>query len=320
MKIKNVFCLGVLLPLLFLCAGCGNPEYTSQWKNREIIIDGNDNEWRDAPAEKDKVFIGAMNDKDNLYMCISTEDKSTKAQLLGVFGQTVTLWFSCPGKEDKKIGVRFNNENESSSRPQSTDEAFINFKSRLNNYTIVYTGEPAGPAPGNTNLEIKAGYSNERLVLELKMPLIFRSVLSPETVASKQIIFELETSEQRTAEKPRDMSAGAPQGGGMGAPGSGGGGRGGGRGGKRHSGGSSFSGHIQTTLTITLSDELKSADSPATSVPTDSVTINLPGIRGGLTTVLLKKVQGGFTGPQGEFYSNLPSVEQLKVMYGNKND
>ena len=32
--------------------------------------------------------------------------------------------------------------------------------------------------------------------------------------------------------------------------------------------------------------------------------------------VLLKRWGGGFLGLQGEFYSELPSTEQLKVVYG----
>lgn len=52
----------------------------------------------------------------------------------------------------------------------------------------------------------------------------------------------------------------------------------------------------------------------------DIFTVNIPNSKGGYTPVALKRVKGGFTGPQGEFYQEFPSVEQLKVMYGNKKD
>jgi hypothetical protein len=48
----------------------------------------------------------------------------------------------------------------------------------------------------------------------------------------------------------------------------------------------------------------------------DSFTINIPNDKGGYTAVTLKKSGNGYIGPQGEFYTQFPSVAQLKVMYG----
>ena len=47
----------------------------------------------------------------------------------------------------------------------------------------------------------------------------------------------------------------------------------------------------------------------------DSLTINIPNNKGGYTSVVLKRSGTGFTGPQGEFYSEFPKVSQLQVMY-----
>lgn len=49
---------------------------------------------------------------------------------------------------------------------------------------------------------------------------------------------------------------------------------------------------------------------------TDSFTVNVPRSYGGYQGVVLTKKGRGFVGPQGEFYSEFPSVEQLKEMYG----
>ena len=46
-------------------------------------------------------------------------------------------------------------------------------------------------------------------------------------------------------------------------------------------------------------------------------TVNIPNSRGGYTSVTLRRSGNGFVGPQGEYYPNYPSVEQLKTMYGN---
>ena len=47
----------------------------------------------------------------------------------------------------------------------------------------------------------------------------------------------------------------------------------------------------------------------------EDVTINIPNSQGGYTAVTLKRSGNGFVGPQGEFYAEFPSVEQLRVMY-----
>ncbi|HUI91064.1 MAG TPA: hypothetical protein VLX68_02350 [Chitinivibrionales bacterium] len=48
----------------------------------------------------------------------------------------------------------------------------------------------------------------------------------------------------------------------------------------------------------------------------DTLTIGIPNSKGGFTSVKLVKRKAGYTGPQGEFYSGHPTVEQLKVLYG----
>jgi hypothetical protein len=48
----------------------------------------------------------------------------------------------------------------------------------------------------------------------------------------------------------------------------------------------------------------------------EASTINIPNSRGGYTAVTLKRSGSGFIGPQGEYYSDNPTVEQLKILYG----
>lgn len=52
------------------------------------------------------------------------------------------------------------------------------------------------------------------------------------------------------------------------------------------------------------------------SQTSETVTINVPNSKGGFTPVVLTKYSDGYLGPQGEFYSGNPTVEQLKVLYG----
>jgi hypothetical protein len=50
----------------------------------------------------------------------------------------------------------------------------------------------------------------------------------------------------------------------------------------------------------------------------DAYDIYIPNENGSYTLVTLKKVEKGFLGPQGEFYPEHPTVEQLKTLYGKK--
>ena len=48
----------------------------------------------------------------------------------------------------------------------------------------------------------------------------------------------------------------------------------------------------------------------------EDLTINIPNARGGYTAVTLRRAGSGYIGPQGEYYSDNPTVEQLRVLYG----
>jgi len=48
----------------------------------------------------------------------------------------------------------------------------------------------------------------------------------------------------------------------------------------------------------------------------ETVIINIPNSDGTYTPVKLVKRNSGYIGPQGEYYSEHPTVEQLKVLYG----
>ena len=48
----------------------------------------------------------------------------------------------------------------------------------------------------------------------------------------------------------------------------------------------------------------------------ETVIINVPNTNGSYTPVTLTKKNDGYTGPQGEYYPEHPTVEQLKALYG----
>jgi len=47
----------------------------------------------------------------------------------------------------------------------------------------------------------------------------------------------------------------------------------------------------------------------------DSFTVNIPNSEGSYTAIVVKKSGEGYVGPQGEYYSQFPTIAQLRVMY-----
>jgi len=58
------------------------------------------------------------------------------------------------------------------------------------------------------------------------------------------------------------------------------------------------------------------AAAPSTTYSGDTVTVNVPNNNGGYTAVVLKRSGNGYVGPQGEYYDQVPSTQQLQAMYG----
>ncbi len=52
-----------------------------------------------------------------------------------------------------------------------------------------------------------------------------------------------------------------------------------------------------------------------TTTADGSYVVNVPNSKGNYTAVIIKRAGSGFTGPQGEYYTEFPRIEQLKVMY-----
>jgi hypothetical protein len=54
---------------------------------------------------------------------------------------------------------------------------------------------------------------------------------------------------------------------------------------------------------------------PTELISDESFSIGIPNSRGGYTTIHIEVVDNGFIGPQGEFYSQFPSIRQLQILY-----
>lgn len=238
---RRTFLLG-LAALSLVLAGCGATELTSQWRDREIVIDGDDVDWYDAKIHIDKtlVDIGIINDGDYLYVCLTSADRSTQMQIART---GFTLWFDPGGGKSKKLGVRFPRGMRGQEawagvrnmrRGQGPDPGQLKtmfdqlllqgemeiFETKKKERRRLEVGRSSGP-------DVRAVYDRGRLVYELRMPLVQGDfAIGVESGATVGVGF----TTPELSSRGRGGNLGGLAGGGFGGRGAGGG-RGGGRGG-----------------------------------------------------------------------------------------
>jgi hypothetical protein len=69
------------------------------------------------------------------------------------------------------------------------------------------------------------------------------------------------------------------------------------------------------TLSYIVVPEPKPAPLVFHNACAETITIYVPNSNGSYTSVTLAKYNGGYVGPQGEFYPGRPTIEQLRVLY-----
>ena len=95
----------LLLPFCLL-AGCGVLELTSEWRNREVIVDGKNTEWLDSLTVLDdsRTMIGICNDREYLYLGLITTNQDLQRQIRR---RGITFWFDRSGGKDKTFGINY---------------------------------------------------------------------------------------------------------------------------------------------------------------------------------------------------------------------
>lgn len=246
----NLFSLTMLL---FLLAGCGgSPELESKRRDREIVIDGQLDDWAGAVSymEKENVAIGIFNDNEFLYLCLSSGEPKVRTQIIT---RGMTLWLDAQGKKNKNFGIRFPlgmmelmggefrgmRRGGESAPDQDLQKLEENFAASLTEIEIL------GPEKEDkrrlarkaaTGIEVDARLASGTLVYEIKIPLV-KSDRYPYAIgtADKIIGVGVETAEinmEEMREQMRERMGGrGGMGGGRGGMGGGRGGMGGGRGG-----------------------------------------------------------------------------------------
>lgn len=97
----------ILFTLTIILGGCSSPlKLTSDWRQGDIVIDGNDSEWQSGlyyDKESDIVY-GVRNDGNYVYIFLKTQNRSTQMQIMG---SGFTVWFDAEGGTDQTFGIRY---------------------------------------------------------------------------------------------------------------------------------------------------------------------------------------------------------------------
>ena len=259
-RIRELILSSIVIITAFITAGCGEFLAKSTWCDREVIIDGIDDgeEWNDARYffEKEKVTVGLINDKTDMYVRLSTNDHKIQRQFL-MLG--FTLWFNPQGGKRKTLGIHFpvgmqgggmpGGDMQMTPRKTGSDREAEDAQLQKMIEESQKEIEIIGPGKDEKikmsveeveeyGIEVRIGYSSkENLVYELKVPLL-RNVSRPYyigTEIAKVVGIGLESGKMDTRQMgKRGGGTGGRDGGGMGGMG---GGRGGGRGGMGGRGG-----------------------------------------------------------------------------------
>jgi hypothetical protein len=164
--------------VLVAFTGCsGALKMTSERRQSDIIIDGDDSEWQSGlyyDKESDIVY-SVRNDDEYVYILLKTQNRSMQKQLVG---SGFTIWFDAEGGKDPIFGVRYplgRHDAKSEFHPDGAEEQNRNLYDQL-----FPELEILGPkkddiqrfsileAPG---IRVRIGQAHEVMVYELQVPL-----------------------------------------------------------------------------------------------------------------------------------------------------
>jgi len=230
----------------FLNWGCSNIELDSKWRDRDIIIDGDNDEWQDTMILIDdpKLSIGFYNDGEFLYLSFTSNDRNLIPKIKR---RGLILWFDPEGGKKKVFGLQFplgmhelgrsmmtmRNKN----RDDYSDSQIEAFKESLEELIIFTAGDEESKRmriSESGGIETKIANSSETLIYEAKVPIIKGSKypFAIGTQAGRRIGIGLEIPEIDKEQMRKEMKGrSGGMGGGIGRGGRGGGGFGGGGGG-----------------------------------------------------------------------------------------
>ncbi|MFC2166859.1 hypothetical protein ACFLQZ_02730 [Acidobacteriota bacterium] len=241
-SVSKFLLFGLLgLIMCFVFVSCENYQIQSQWRDKDIVVDGESGDWLDALTyvEEFNISVGMANDTDFLYIGVAVENPLVRMR---VMRQGLTVWFDPEGGRKKTLGIRFPLGSLGRGGPPAEFEENLDMEKFQRALPLALNElEILGPNREDVRrikkdeaegVNVALGVSSDRLVYELKIPLMNKNnpdlpyAINVRPGSSFGIGIET-SSQRRDMEKtPRSNTTrgmGRPQGGGnsgMGRPGS----------------------------------------------------------------------------------------------------
>jgi uncharacterized membrane protein YgcG len=274
-SISQVIMHSLLLSILLISA-CSSEKYVSNWNTDAIIVDGNQSDWEGKLnyIEDERAAVGAFNDNENLYLCLTTDDRGKIMQLLNL---GMTLWLEPDNDNIRTRGIKYPMQSEDFDREgireargkvaqdNYIEKLLVDFQRKQPELQIVNEDNYSlymYPIDNDSGINIKLGMSMQQFVYEISIPIgdnknEFNLALSPGD--NLTIGFETNEFQKPDGDRGSGMSGGGGQPtGGMTGGGRSGGGRSGG-GGRKGSQGSGIYGRPEP---IDVEINVKLAKSP----------------------------------------------------------
>ncbi len=169
----------------------GKTEIQCRQKDRDIAIDGDSSEWGQALTliKEAKLSCGLVNDGEYLFVAVVTSDRQVIRQIMlsGLY-----TWFDEQGKQAKNFGVYFPiglqesgvpqeggghpgpQAGNPAGKPDSLTTAFFESAREFMLYSPIEEEWRRATVGKLGDAEAVAGYSNNTLVVEIKVPLLRR--------------------------------------------------------------------------------------------------------------------------------------------------
>jgi hypothetical protein len=182
-KIRRLYPASALISLLLpgiISLNCNNFELQSQWRDRDITVDGNHVEWEGVLkySEDERTTVGFFNDDEYLYLCLLSADQQVLMQAMGA---GFTVWFEGSGKRDERLTIRFPLGSASISRQDFRRDREKDNPNRIGEFLreqseMVITQDDLKAKLGlldldDYGLQAKIGRHLGRMVYEIRVPL-----------------------------------------------------------------------------------------------------------------------------------------------------
>jgi len=167
----------LLIGACIILSGCSSHSYISQRADADHRIDGHRGEWtgKFQIPDKENFALAISNDKNYLYLAISSIDKSFQRRLAK---DGLSIWLDVKGGKRQNLGIQFEgtstgrrrhdiNQRDPSNRKSL---AYENLKLPDGDLTLIVIDKQAGKSLGPADLLGAANSADETLFIEYQIP------------------------------------------------------------------------------------------------------------------------------------------------------